>query len=92
MQQLLVRAQLKPIPEDTRQNENSPCNIRRCKTCQHIKATDTFQSTVTGQAYKVHTAATCKTKNLVYLIECKKYSKQYVGETDISNSMATDPM
>ena len=92
MQQLLVRAQLKPIPEDTRQNGNSPCNIRRCKTYQHIKATDTFQSTVTGQAYKVCTAATCKTKNLVYLIECKKYSKQYVGETDISNSMATDLM
>ena len=58
------------------------CNNRRCKTCQHIKVTDTFQSTVTGQSYTVLTSATCKTKNLVYLIECRKCRKQYVGETE----------
>ena len=37
---------------------------------------------MTGQSYKVHTTATCKTKNLVYLIECRKCNKQYVGETE----------
>ena len=72
LRDLLVRAELKPISEDT----------RRCKTCQHIRATDTFRSTVTSQSYKVHTTATCKTKNLVYLIECRKCNKQYVGETE----------
>ena len=48
----------------------------------YVKATDTFQSSMTGQSYKVHTAATCKTRSLVYLIECRKCSKQYVGETE----------
>ena len=56
---LLVRAELKPISEDT--GPNGKCNNRRCKTCQHIKVTDTFQSTVTGQSYTVLTSATCKT-------------------------------
>ena len=28
-----------------------------------------------------HSSHLCKTRNLVYLIMCRKYSKQYVGET-----------
>ena len=83
LRDLLVRAELKSITEDTRLNGNSPCNVRRCcKTCQHVRAEDRFRSTVTGQSYRVHTPATCKTKNLVYLIECSRHSKQYVGETE----------
>ena len=41
-----------------------------------------IQNTVTGQSSNVCTAATCKTRNLVYLIECKISSKQYVDETE----------
>ena len=50
--------------------------------CVTSGLTETFQSTVTGQSLKVHTAATCTTKNLVYLIECRICSKQYIGETE----------
>ena len=55
------------ITEGTRRKEkngNRPCNSRGCKTCRHIKTTDTFQSTDTKRSrksYKVHTAANCKT-------------------------------
>ena len=38
---LLVRAELKPISEDTGHNGNSPCNNRRCKTC-HTSRLQTF--------------------------------------------------
>ena len=67
--------------EETRKNGNRPCYKRGCKTCRHIKTRDTFQSSVTKKSYKVHTSATCKTKGVVYLIECRKCPKQYVGST-----------
>ena len=62
-------------------NGNRPCNTKGCVTCRHIKTTDTFQSTVTKRSYKVRTSATCKTKGTVYLIQCKRCRKQYVGMT-----------
>ena len=54
---------------------------KRCKTCDYIKETDTFRSKVTDKSYTVDTFVTCKTKNVVYLIECKVCRKQYVGMT-----------
>ena len=78
---LLVRAVLKPIEENTTHPGNYPCNSRRCKTCPNINPQDTFQSTTNGRSFRVRTSATCKTKNLVYLIQCKQCKKQYVGET-----------
>ena len=67
------------IIKGTRSNGNRPCNRRGCITCRHIKTTDTFRSTVTKRSYKMHTPATCKTECVVYLIQCSKCQKQYVG-------------
>ena len=69
------------ITAGSRKNGNKPCNRRGCKTCQHVKTINTFRSSVTGKSYKMHTPATCKTKGVVYLIECRKCRKQYVGST-----------
>ena len=75
------------ITEGTRKKEkqgNRPCNSRGCKTCRHIKTTDTFRSTDTKRSrksYKVHTAANCKTKGTIYRIQCRKCPKQYLGST-----------
>ena len=35
----------------------------------------------TGQVYHIKTAATCKTANVVYVIQCKRCGIQYVEET-----------
>ena len=69
------------ITKGTRRNGNRLCNTKGCKTCRHIKTTDTFRSTVTRKSYKMRTSATCKTKGSVYLIQCRKCRKQYVGMT-----------
>ena len=69
------------ITAGTRKNGNRPCNSIGCKTCQHIQMTERFRSTVTGKSYKIHTPATCKTKGIVYIIQCRKCQKQYVGST-----------
>ena len=44
--------------------------------------TDKCTSHSTESQYKVKVAATCKTSNCVYLIQCKRCGQQHVGETD----------
>ena len=57
-------------------------NHAACKTCAHIKMGITIRSTTTGEVFKVKASADCCTKNVVYVIECKKCAAQYVGETE----------
>ena len=37
--------------------------------------------TSTKEKRRIHDPLNCKSKNLTYLIECKKCGKQYIGET-----------
>ena len=61
------------------------CNNSRCLTCADFNENPNFKSTVTGKMYSVittnHQVLSCKTKNVVYLLTCKKCLSQYVGET-----------
>ena len=61
----------------------------QCITCSaHLDTNCSFRSTVTGATfslpdnhYDIDPISPCKTKNVVYLITCKKCSIQYVGQT-----------
>ena len=46
-------------------------------------ATDEFSSHKTGQVFKMKFAASCTSSNIVYLITCRRYGQQYVGETGL---------
>ena len=62
----------------------SRCGKPRCKTCKHIVEGDSFCSNTTGRKYNIKSredVITCATKNVIYLISCKKCGIQYVGET-----------
>ena len=52
-----------------------------CKTCPYITNTNDFQSNSTGEIYKNNALYTCRTAEVVYLINCLKCEKQYVGES-----------
>ena len=80
LRDLLVRAAYGQVRETYKGNDQ--CQQPRCKTCAHIKMGTTFRSTTTGQRFRVRATADCRTRNVVYLIECKKCAIQYVGETD----------
>ena len=80
LKDLLVRASLKPPPQ--RHEGSNRCGRPRCKSCVHIKTGITFKSAVTGENFRAQVTANCKTSNIVYLIECRKCNKQYVGETE----------
>ncbi|XP_064158050.1 nuclear GTPase SLIP-GC-like isoform X3 [Anguilla rostrata] len=58
------------------------CNSQGCHCCRHIrKGTDKFQSTATGEQYKIPEYLTCKTRSVIYIIQCQKCPAQYVGKT-----------
>ena len=80
LRDLLVRADL--APRANHPPGNTPCGRSRCKTCPALMTTDIFTSHCTGKTYTLRTAATCKSKDVVYLIQCKRCGLQYVGETE----------
>ena len=80
LKDLLVRASSKPPQIDYQ--GSSQCGRPRCKTCARIKTGTRFSSATTGETFHARVTANCKSKNVVYLIQCNKCSKQYVGETE----------
>ena len=56
--------------------------IQMCKTCSTLLTTNTFTSKTTGRSYLMRCSATCKSSNIIYLIQCRKCGCQYVGETE----------
>ena len=63
--------------------QSGPCNAASCENCKFMKPTNTFKSTVNGNVFNIKQKITCKSKNVIYLIQCKEEGceKQYVGET-----------
>lgn len=57
------------------------CNKKRCTHCARINSSSTFTSTVTGETFSLRHNTNCQSKNVIYLISCKKCHKQYVGQT-----------
>ena len=60
------------------------CGSRKCMTCDHLVEGNSFTSNVTNRVYNVvspSTKVSCSTRNVIYLISCRKCGVQYVGET-----------
>ena len=76
---MLVRAELSEAAPPT-QPGNIPCNNRRYP-CNILIQSDSFTSPCTGSTHKIRFEFKCTTRNLVYLIQCRRCGLQYVGET-----------
>ena len=60
--------------------------LGRCTYCPRLRKTSSFTSHYTGNTHKCVnlpriTWLTCEISNIIYLIECTKCGKQYIGET-----------
>ena len=47
-----------------------------------MKIDTSFKSTVTNERFRARVDGTCKTSNVIYLIQCTRCQKKYVGETE----------
>ena len=57
------------------------CSDKRCQLCRYTTTTSEFASSTSGLKYVMLGSLSCKSRNVIYLITCKKCGKQYVGET-----------
>ena len=84
LRDLLVRTQLR---DNTNPQQKAPpgvykCNHPRCLTCPFLQEGQTkYTFSATKEERRINDNLNCKSKNLIYLIECKKCTKQYIGET-----------
>ena len=58
-----------------------PCGDKRCKCCLQLQDAQVFHSKTTGKEYKIFCNVSCKTPNVVYLLNCRVCGSQYVGES-----------
>lgn len=79
LKNLLVRAEIShPV---TTTGECRSCGDKRCKTCKQLQHTPTFTSKTTGRTYNIFCNVSCKTSNVIYMLECSVCGLQYVGES-----------
>ena len=64
----LVRSKVYPL---VREKGTFCCGKSRCETCSNVKQTDTFESFVTKNVYKINHSFNCDSKCLIYLLSCK---------------------
>ena len=57
------------------------CKRSRCSHCARINTGQSFTSNITGETFKLRHNTNCQTKNVIYLITCKKCNIQYIGQT-----------
>ena len=57
------------------------CDKRTCKLCPILSLNDSITSRVSRRKHRIFGNFSCSTSRLVYLLECTKCGKQYVGQT-----------
>ena len=80
----LVHSQLK---RTSKPRKFIKCCRPRCQTCPHVRETNVVENPHTGKKLRITTHADCTSYNVIYLIQCRKCGKQYVGQT--SNTVHT---
>ena len=73
-----MRAKLYPLD---RVVGSTKCGKKRCEVCVNVSETNSFTSNITGETHKTNHKLNCDDNCLIYLLSCKHYGKQYVGET-----------
>ena len=77
LKQLLTRADINPQQIE---KGSSPCG-KTCAACPFLQGTDHITSWKTKEKIKIQGCFNCKTKNVIYIISCKKCGLQYVGQS-----------
>ena len=79
LRDILVRATLKPLNTQQTKHIQQPCTRQDCQTCKLLKRRNVLPAK--DRNMKLAQNVDCNTNNVVYLLECNKCKKQYVGET-----------
>ena len=83
LRDLLVHSELpENKPSDQQPTGIHKCNHPRCLTCSFLQEGQTsYTFFTTKETREITNYISCHSKNLIYLIQCKKCHCQYIGET-----------
>ena len=70
---------LPKVKQNVSKGECIPCNTSRCLLCQQIIANTTFESTQAKEKFNIYHKISCKSKYVIYLLECLLDKLQHVG-------------
>ena len=61
----------------------SPCNTRNFNLCcRQVRSTNKFKSNRTNEEFKIYHRVSCKSKFIIYLLECILCRIQYIGKSE----------
>ena len=75
LRRILISAKLPPL-----RTVHSKCN---CLCCKSMVVKSTIHSFANRKSFPIASDLSCKSSNLIYLIECVLCKQQYVGETSL---------
>ena len=71
--------------EIKRKGKCTPCySNNRALCCKQLQNTETFKSFQTKQTFRIYHHLSCKSKYIIYLMECNLCKIQYVGKSETS--------
>ena len=61
----------------------SPCNSRNFNLCcRQVRSTNKFKSNKTNEEFQIYHRVSCKSKFIIYLLECILCKIQYIGKSE----------
>jgi hypothetical protein len=57
------------------------CHNNHCRSCRYVNESSTIVSHTNGNLFSIRGHITCRTPNVIYVINCNRCHLQYVGET-----------
>ena len=79
---ILIRAKIpdSPPPREKRKIVGMK-KCSKCPICPFVQVGQTVSASKTNFKMDINREVNCQTRNIIYVIECKKCKEQYVGET-----------
>ena len=79
----MIRSRVPPI-NNPRPKRNNPGMKKcyNCGICPYVKEGNSVKATSNNYKIDINTNVNCSSKNIIYLLGCKKCSQQYIGESE----------
>ena len=81
----VIRSKVPPL-ESSRPKRNTPGmkKCHKCAICPFVLESPLAKATATNFKININYSVDCSTKNIIYLLGCRKCPQQYIGETERS--------
>ena len=81
----LIRAKVPPKPASRPQRKIPGMKkCLNCVICPFVKEGKVVKSTANNYTVEINSSVDCSSKNVIYLLGCKKCPQQYIGESERS--------